>query len=59
MGATKRWLLEQAEIERRQEVRDWLRDGKLGREPTEAEIDAAWDDFEQHEAYMHALDKDD
>ena len=58
MGLVKQWLINEAEKERRQEVREWLQD-RLGRKPTEREIDAAWDDFELHEAMEHALSKDD
>jgi hypothetical protein len=53
MGLTKAWLMEQAENERFDEVRQWLKD-RLGREPTVAEVNAAWGDFELHEAYEHA-----
>ena len=52
------WLIGEAERERRDEVRQWLRD-KLGRDPAESEIDQDWDEFELHEAYEFAMSKDD
>jgi hypothetical protein len=56
MGITKRFLLEQMEANHRQDVREWLQD-KLGRAPSEAEIDAGWDDFELAQACRHAMDE--
>lgn len=57
MGIVKQMMLEEAEQERRQEVREWL-EAKRGRRVSEAEIDAAWDDFELDEAFEHAMGKD-
>lgn len=58
MGAVKQMLIEEWEDERNEQVREWLME-KLGRPVTQAEIDAAWSDFELDEAYQQALDKDD
>jgi hypothetical protein len=50
MGMVKNWQMKEAENERRDEVREWLQN-KLGRQPTEAEIDGYWDEFELAEAF--------
>ena len=44
MGLVKQWMLEEEAKQRQQECREWLQD-KLGREVSDAEVDAAWDDF--------------
>jgi hypothetical protein len=50
MGMVKNWQMGEAESERRHEVREWLQN-KLGRQPTEVEIDGYWDEFELAEAF--------
>jgi hypothetical protein len=57
VGMFKQGLLEEAEDDRRQEVREWLQD-KLQRLVSEQEIDAAWDDFELEEAFAEAMSSD-
>ena len=58
MGAMKQYLMEQAEKELEQTVRDWFRD-KYGHEPTETELVNAWNNFEMYEALAWAMEKDD
>lgn len=58
MGIMKQYYLEQLEKEREQEVREWFKE-KYGYEPSGEELALAWADYEQDEAYMWALSKDD
>jgi hypothetical protein len=63
MGATKQFMIEEDERERFEEVRDWLIDRRtnggtrpLWRPVTDAEVRAAWSEFEDAEALGEALD---
>ena len=55
MGAVKQGLIDEMEAERFEEATEWLED-KLGRPVTEAEVLAAWEEFELAEAFEHAMD---
>jgi hypothetical protein len=56
MGIVKQWLMDEAEKERAQEMREWFI-AKHGRAPRRGEIDIS--EFEIDEAMEHAMSKDD
>jgi len=58
MGLVKAWMMEEAEKERRQELRQWFIE-KHGRPPRQGELGQALDEYEMDEAIAHAMDKDD
>jgi hypothetical protein len=57
MGVVKQGLIEDAESERKQEIRDHFKD-KHGRWPYPAEMSNATDDYELDEAFDHAMGSD-
>lgn len=55
MGIMKQYYLDQMQLEREQEMRDWFKD-KFGYDPSDEEMVAMWADFEQSEELWWAME---
>jgi hypothetical protein len=58
MSIITQWMMEQAELERYEQIRAWLKK-QLGREPTRREVAVAVEDREIEDAYADDVSKDD